>query len=314
MKAVQDFNYKVALASGLKNLQAGKLRQAEEQFRYLVTKFPTADGGYRGLARVQIENGDKGAAIATLREGAAALARSNERGIAIELLREATALDPLDLAAHRRLAAALALSGDAGAAAQEYERFADRAMEAGDADRAHGETRYAIETLGEIPALHALARSVGVQLRTVRDGPAGARPGDAAVGEGETPSPPAGASPGPAPSPSWPQTPGVASSDAPSLDSAPIVVHEDPIDLEARAMALIGSRDPEAGSTAIEATRRLIGVGKVQAASDLLLELIASGIAVHDAERELITVADALGRDDIATERRRLLEKAARLG
>ena len=37
-----DFNYKVALASGLKSLQAGRLRQAEEQFRYLLTRDPRA--------------------------------------------------------------------------------------------------------------------------------------------------------------------------------------------------------------------------------------------------------------------------------
>lgn len=79
-------------------------------------------------------------------------------------------------------------------------------------------------------------------------------------------------------------------------------------------MALIGARDADAGPAAIEATRALIAVGKVQAASDLLLELVASGIAVHDAERELIGVAHALGRDDIAEERSRLLGEATRLG
>ncbi|MDE3193322.1 MAG: hypothetical protein KGN00_06510 [Chloroflexota bacterium] len=329
MKAVQDFNYKVALASGLKNLQAGKLRQAEEQFRYLVSKFPTADGGYRGLARVHLEKGDKGAAIATLRDGAASLSRSNERAIAIDLLREATTLDPLDLAAHRRLAAALALAGDSGAAAREYERFANAAVQAGDAERARGETRYAVETLGEIPALHALARSLGVTLRTVRvevDAAGGdvssGRPvpdtrsllaeGSAVVEDADGRSL-AGSG---LPSNSPPAAPGSAS---PPFDVVPAEanaadVAEDPYVLEARAMALIGARDPEAGAVAIDATRKLIGVGKVQAASDLLLELVASGIAVHDAERELIGVASALGRDDIAAERQRLLEEATRLG
>src|SRR6266508_3971492 len=168
MKAVQDFNYKVALASGLKHLQGGKLRQAEEQFRYLVSKFPQADGGYRGLARVQVEVGDHPAAVATLRDGAAALSRSGERGLAIDLLGEATSLDPLDLSAHRRLAAALALAGDVGASAAEYVRFANAEIAAGDPDRAKLEANYALETLGEIPALHDLARTVGLQLRTVR--------------------------------------------------------------------------------------------------------------------------------------------------
>ncbi|MGH2370439.1 MAG: tetratricopeptide repeat protein, partial [Chloroflexota bacterium] len=95
MKTVQDFNYKVALASGLKHLQANRLRQAEEQFRYLVSKFPKADGGYRGLARVHVELGDKAAALATLREGAAALSKAGDRSQAIEILREAVQLDPL---------------------------------------------------------------------------------------------------------------------------------------------------------------------------------------------------------------------------
>ena len=44
-----------ALGSGLKSLQAGRLREAEEQFRYLTQKFPSTDGGYRGLAKVQAE-------------------------------------------------------------------------------------------------------------------------------------------------------------------------------------------------------------------------------------------------------------------
>ena len=55
MAAVQDFNYKVALASGLRELQAGRLRQAEQQFGYLCAKFPNAPGGYRGLAKVRME-------------------------------------------------------------------------------------------------------------------------------------------------------------------------------------------------------------------------------------------------------------------
>ncbi len=329
MKAVQDFNYKVALASGLKNLQAGKLRQAEEQFRYLVSKFPTADGGYRGLARVQMEKGEKPAAVATLRDGAAALARSNERGIAIELLREATTLDPLDLAAHRRLGAALALTGDVGAAAQEYVRSANAYLAVGDAERARGEAAYATETLGEIPALHGLARELGVTLRTVRAGAGDVAseashlaPTLAPAGASETAAP---SRPAPVDGASWREIAQPSStSPAPAARSLPAAaaaaaatgetVHEDPYVLEARAMTLIGARDPEAGAVAIDAARGLIRIGKVQAASDLLLELIASGIAVHEAERELIGVSNALGRSDIAEERTRLLEEASRLG
>lgn len=179
MKSVQDFNYKVALASGLKHLQGKRLRQAEEQFRYLTAKFPRADGGYRGLARVYVELGDKAAALGTLREGAAALTKGGDRGNAIELLKEAVALDPLDLAAHRRLAAAFSLAGDPTAASNEYMRFIQLELSSGDPERAKLEAMYALETLGEIPALHAVAQSVGLPLRTVRGAAAPAQPSQA---------------------------------------------------------------------------------------------------------------------------------------
>lgn len=283
MKAVQDFNYKVALASGLKHLQSGKLKQAEEQFRYLVSRFPRAEGGYRGLARVRTLRGDAPGAVAALRDGASALARGGERAIAIDLLREATGLDPRDLAAHRRLAAALALAGDVGAAAEEHIRFATAELAAGGEDRARAEASYALETLGEIPALHDIARTLGIELRTVR------RADEAAEG-----------------------------SPATAVEAAPAEARgaaaEDPMVLEARAMALIGARDPGAGGVAIEATRALIAAGKVQAASDLLLEIVASGIAAHEAQQELIAIARALGRDDLANERARLLEEVRALG
>ena len=92
MRADQDFNYKVAFADGLKLLQAKKLREAEERFRFLAARFPRADGGYRGLTRVQLELGDRAAALATLRDGAAYLARAGDRALAIELLKDAVSL------------------------------------------------------------------------------------------------------------------------------------------------------------------------------------------------------------------------------
>jgi hypothetical protein len=287
VKAVQDFNYKVALASGLKNLRTGKLPQAEEQFRYLVSKFPTADGGYRGLARVLMSKDDRSGALAALRDGAVAMSKAGERNITIDLLREATTLDPDDPISHRRLAAALALAGDVTGAAQEYVRFSHAQLDAGDPARARMEATYALETFGEIPALHELARELGISLRTVRGAPSGVAPptpADAIPSEASPPAPPL----------------------APP--------RADPMILEARAMALVNARDPEAGAAALEATHALIEVGKVQAASDLLLDLVASGISVHDAQRELIAVARALGRGDIASERERLLAEATRLG
>ena len=328
MKAVQDFNYKVALASGLKHLQGGKLRQAEEQFHYLVSKFPRADGGYRGLARVQVELGDRPAALATLRDGAAVLAKAGDRVVAIDLLREATQLDPLDLTAHRRLAATLAVAGDIGGAADEYARFANAEIAAGDPERARLEASYALETFGEIPKLHDLARSLGLELRTVRKLAAEPEPelGPAAQAEPE-PAAPAELVPqlAPEPAPQWPAEPtrdGAPQADprlalaaALATPAAPeVAVPVDPLALEARAVELLAARDPDAGRVAVEAAAALRDSGRVHAASDLLLQLVAAGINVHEAERELISVAHALGRADIAEERARLLAQAMRLG
>lgn len=302
MKAVTDFNYKVALASGLKHLQGGKLRQAEEQFRYLISKFPAADGGYRGLARVQIELGDRAAALAALRDGAAALARAGDRPGAIDLLHEAVALDPLDLAAHRRLAAALALTGDAAAAASEYARSVQAELAAGDPQRARLEVAYAIETIGDLPSLRELAASLGIA--TPARGPAPAAPM---------------LQPERAPAPLAPAPPLAAAPRRPEPDltrPAPVVIPaaplagEDALQLEARATELLSSRDPRAAVVGIAAARALVAEGKTHAASDLLLHLIAAGIAVHEAQRELVTVTRALGRDDIADERERLLTEA----
>lgn len=309
MKAVQDFNYKVALASGLKHLQAGKLRQAQEQFDYLIKKFPNAEGGYRGLARVQMQLADRAGAIGTLRDGAAALAKAGGRAVAIDLLRECIALDPHDLATHRRLAAALALAGDVSAAANEYVRFANDEIAAGNDERARLEAAYAIEAFGEIPALHDLATRVGLPLRTVSARTV-TEPDPIAEHRADTELEPAPVVEDRA----WrdiPEPPSISRAATPLADGAE---QSDPFVLEARAMALISSRDPEAGQAAIEATRALAAAGKTRAASDLLLEMLASGIAVHDAERELVGVARAIGRGDIADERERLLGEAARLG
>ncbi|MBI2773536.1 MAG: hypothetical protein HYX56_03475 [Chloroflexi bacterium] len=253
MTASADFNYKVALAEGLKQLQAKRLRQAEEQFRYLVTKFPRADGGHRGLARVQLELGDRPAALATLRDAAAFLARNGDRRLAIDLLRDAVSLDPIDLASHRRLAAALALAGDSGGSADEFVRYARAQLAAGDGERARLEAEYAFETLG-----------TRIHLEGLPDIPAAQMAADPAA----------------APAARSPET-------------------------------AVAARST---TSEIEEARGLLAAGKVQAASDLLLHCVAAGIAVHEAERELVAVARALGRDDLAAERERLLKDVLELG
>src|SRR5688572_10904798 len=163
MRAAQDFNYKVALASGLKSLQAGRLRQAEDQFRYLVAKFPGLDGGYRGLAKVLIELEDRPGAVAILRDGASGLAKAGQRDGAIALLRDALALDPLDHGSHRRLSAALALAGDLDGAVSELHRYVDGQLVIGNVDHARQEIAYALERFGDHPRLLDLAQRNGVE-------------------------------------------------------------------------------------------------------------------------------------------------------
>src|ERR1051326_444491 len=118
------------------------MRQAEEQFRYLIQHFPAAEGGYRGLAKVLLAQEDRAGAQKVLLEGGAALAKAMQREGAIAVYKEAVQLDPRDLAAHRRLASSLALAGDIEAAAHEYVRFI---REVGDAQRAQLEAQYALE-------------------------------------------------------------------------------------------------------------------------------------------------------------------------
>jgi tetratricopeptide (TPR) repeat protein len=366
-----DFNYKVALASGLKSLQAGRLRQAEEQFRYLLTRFPGADGGYRGLAKVLIEQEDRPAALRMLLDGGAAVARAGQRAGAIGLYRDATALDPNDLTAHRRLAAALTLAGDQVAAADEYVRYIQSALLLGSRERARNEAEFALERLPASSEIVKLARTLGL------DGgpppPAAARaPAPAPAVESERhveTRPPVGADDrealmrsafGPAPArtqsalpsePSWRDAAPAASEPKPDVEPAasdlvPVAESatssnpwssdgaavsdpqavtlggpdgEQPTEdadsqaVEATAARYLAKRDPRGGEAALEAARRYIADGRNDAASDLLLQLIASGVADHDAQRLLVEVVRTLGKRDVAKAKCQLLVQALRL-
>ena len=131
---------------------SGKLRQAEEAYRQLAQKHGDV-ASYRGLAQTQVALEDVGAAVLTLRDGAAVFARRGAREDAIALLTDAVGMAPGDLAAHRRLAAAHANAGNAVDACAEYERFVDYALAEGDSRRAWLELTYARETLGDLPGL-----------------------------------------------------------------------------------------------------------------------------------------------------------------
>jgi len=369
-----DFNYKVALASGLKSLQAGRLRQAEEQFRYLLTRFPAADGGYRGLAKVLIEQEDRPAALRMLLDGGAAVAKAGQRASAIGLYRDATALDPQDLTAHRRLAAALVLAGEPGTSAAEYVRYIEAALLLGAKERAHVEAVFALERNPDSRELVRLARKLGMEVPEppVRDAAPEPAAAPAPVAPRAAEAPPAkpkaadkdredlmrsafGASqlrqdaalPSQPSQPSWRDTTRSEPSPTPEpvrSDGAPVAktsAWSDPWTsdssdpqavtlggndgeqpaaddadsqvVEANAARYLAKKDPRGGDAALEAARRYIADGRNDAASDLLLQLISSGVADHDAQRLLVDVVRTLGKRDVAKAKCQLLVQALRL-
>jgi len=361
-----DFNYKVALAEGLKKLQAGRLRQAEEQFRYLVKNFPGAEGGYRGLARVLVEQEDRAGAMRMLLDGGAALAKADRRENAIALYREAVSLDAGDLTAHRRLAAALQIAGAQEDAAHEYVRFINNAMNLKDGARAQSEAAYALERMPRSREVIAAARAAGVDAKepppiaatSMEDrgalmqqtfgtsAPAMNTAQASATPTDQQPAMPMTRWDGPveaapkAPPPqkdTWSTPPPLASTHgraetvipartsdgdpwaaaepetAPLDPPEPIAEDADAATVEAQAVRFIAQGDPRGGEHAIEAARRYIAEGHVDAASDLLLQLVAKGVAGHDAQRLLIEVTRSLGKKEVAKTKMKLLVEMLRL-
>lgn len=336
MTTTQDFNYKVALASGLRELQAGRLAKAEQQFQYLCEKFATSPGGYRGLAKVRLEQVDRPGALTALRDGAAKLAKAGEHAGVVALLTEVLSLEPLDLSAHRRLAAAHALAGQMGAASAEYTRYA-RAISDRDPAGAQRETRYGLDSLGPQPGLVALAREVGLDVEAL------AVPPSTPTALASEPLPP-GAIPG-VPTrerkdavtsvdprsalpdslgtvaPARDQRPAPASWSAPvrmapqreRVPELPLDANEDPLAAEERAARYIAAKDPRAAQAALVAARHFIADGRTNAASDLLLQLIASDLADHQAQRLLVDVVSSIGKRDVARAKCTLLAEALRL-
>jgi tetratricopeptide (TPR) repeat protein len=386
--ASKDFNYQVALKEGLKSLEQGRLRQAEQSFKYLVDKFPGAEGGYRGLAKVHFEQEDRAGALRVLREGAGALTKSGERSAAIGLLRQAVGLDPGDLATHRRLAAALALAGDTDASVQEYARFIRDLRDSGESERAKNEVAWAKGQLRGVAGVSTLD-AIADGTPAVRDEPAEAdaaaedqwatsRPQNAAT---FTPPPPPSAAPSDDPwaAPPRPTSPRPTTSEEPAREvtiendpwraiPAPPVrswtadhqmadeayerveaieepevaetagaetpeetdtrlepvpdswvappengepkADDDPVAVEAAAARYLATRDPRAAGMALEAARHYIKEGHIDVASDLLLQLIAAGVANHDAQRLLVDVVRTLGKREVAKTKCQLLAHA----
>jgi hypothetical protein len=80
-----------------------------------------------------------------------------------------------------------------------------------------------------------------------------------------------------------------------------------------RAALLTGAHDPRATEAVLDAARRLLSLGKLQSASDVLLDFIGHGFTDREAQRLLIEVDCALGRRDVAKEKCTLLSQAYRL-
>ena len=378
----QRGGHRLAMDAAEKLLASGKLRQAEIAFTQLVEKHGDVQA-YVQLARTQAALEDGGAALNTLRDGASKFGRAGDRATAVALLAEAVQLVPADLSAHRRLAAALANQGDMTGAVEEYARFVDVALLAGDSRRALLELAYGRETLGDLKGLLVLVdRVTGAHSRQDAPRPA-ARPTPTARIERPAEAPrilvvPKEAQPAPAPKQrpqlDWGSEPGLASKPTPAaartspdashttvvLKGASTVTHAEHSDLDvpvnmltragfapkvvqrparpaftldqqlsalpamgsgvdgaavaaSRAALLTSARDPRATEAAIDAARRLLALGKLQSASDVLLDYIGHGFTDREAQRLLIEVDCAIGRRDVAKEKCGLLSQAYRL-
>jgi hypothetical protein len=107
----------------------------------------------------------------------------------------------------------------------------------------------------------------------------------------------------------------------PALDIEPLVRALTPVGsgLDAAAMAasraalLTSARDTRATDASLDAARRLLALGKIQSASDVLLDFIGHGFTDREAQRLLIEIDCGIGRRDVAREKCNLLSHAYRL-
>ena len=371
--------HRLASDAAAKLLAGGRARHSEIAYRQLVNKHGDIEA-YCGLARAQAAQQDVGAALTTLREAAGRFAQGGDRATAVALLLEAVAIAPSDLAAHRRLAAALANQGDLPSAVREYARFVDMALAEHDTRRAWLELAYGRETLGDLPALRAIVDRVAAASGGAA-GPAprtGEVPAILARSELAPRAPTVKAPRVEPPHPLGqrlhapePTTRPSASQTTVVLKGASTVTHAEqvdlggpvdllaraglspnghkpqpvvaparptrparpPLDMEneikslvpkgndldaantaaTRATLLIGMRDRRANDATLDAARRLLTLGKLQSASDLLLDFIAHGFTDREAQRLLIEIDCAIGRRDTAKEKCHLLSHAYRL-
>ncbi len=105
--------------------------------------------------------------LEALKDGAAMMIQAGNRVAAMALLWSAVAIDPTDLASHRRLAATMAHGGDIDGAADEYARYIEFMLPLGEVGRATLELSYGASQLGGHPKLHEAAEKIVSAVRSI---------------------------------------------------------------------------------------------------------------------------------------------------
>ena len=122
------------------------------------------------LAEVELGAPDGGPSrsdLEALKDGAAMMIQAGNRVAAMALLWSAVAIDPTDLASHRRLAATLASGGDIDGAANEYARYIEFMLPLGEVGRATLELSYGSSMIGGHRALHEAAEKIVTAVRSI---------------------------------------------------------------------------------------------------------------------------------------------------
>lgn len=105
--------------------------------------------------------------LEALKDGAAMMIQAGNRVAAMALLWSAVAIDPTDLASHRRLAATLTTGGDIDGAAEEYARYIEFMLPLGEVGRATLELSHGASVLGGHRALHEAAEKIVTAVRAI---------------------------------------------------------------------------------------------------------------------------------------------------
>lgn len=134
------------------------------------SRLQTTPGTTDPLAEVEpgaAQAGPSRSDLEALKDGAAMMIQAGNRVAAMALLWSAVAIDPTDLASHRRLAATLATGGDIDGAADEYARYIEFMLPLGEVGRATLELSYGASVIGGHRALHEAAEKIVTAVRSI---------------------------------------------------------------------------------------------------------------------------------------------------